>query len=95
MEGLIQFQNNLLGQLSMSWIRYLYPKLDSGGKLLGIKGLRGVGKTTLLLQYMNQSPLPANQKLYVTADHPFFYSHGLFDLAQQFYSYGGKLVVIE
>lgn len=79
----------------MSWIRYLYPKLESGEKLLGIKGLLGVGKTTMLLQYLNQSPFPANQKLYVTADHPFFYSNGIFDLANQFYSYGGKLLVID
>ncbi|WP_234364146.1 ATP-binding protein [Lunatibacter salilacus] len=94
-EELIQYQNNLLSQHSMSWLRYLYPKLDLGEKLLGIKGLRGVGKTTILLQYLGQSELPANKKLYVTADHPYFYSNGLFDLAQQFYSYGGKLLVID
>ncbi|HSI74261.1 MAG TPA: AAA family ATPase [Lunatimonas sp.] len=94
-EELIQYQNNLLSQLSMSWLRYLYPKLDLGEKLLGIKGLRGVGKTTILLQYLGQSELPANKKLYVTADHPYFYSNGLFDLVQQFYSYGGKLLVID
>jgi len=34
-----------------SYTRYLFPKLESGSKLIGIKGARGAGKSTLLLQY--------------------------------------------
>jgi hypothetical protein len=52
-----------------------------------------VGKTTLLLQYLLSSPLENQQKLYVTADHPYFYSSSLFELANQFYAYSGKLLI--
>jgi hypothetical protein len=95
MEDLYNYQNNLLNQVSLDWKRYLYPKLVPQEKLLGIKGLRGVGKTTLLLQYLLSSPLEIQQKLYVTADHPYFYSSSLFELASQFYAYSGKLLIID
>lgn len=95
MNELISYQNNLLSQVSLEWKRYLFPAMHEKEKMLGIKGLRGVGKTTLLLQFLTTSPLSAKEKLYVTADHPFFYASGLFDLAEQFYAFGGKLLVID
>ena len=52
MEELISFQNNLILQVNNRWHRYLYHELKKGERLLGLKGLRGVGKTTLLLQYL-------------------------------------------
>lgn len=95
MEDLFIFQNNLLSQISMDWKRYLFAELKSEEKLLGIKGIRGVGKTTLLLQYLKSSSLALNQKLYVTADHPYFYQNSLFSFASEFYSHGGQLLLID
>jgi predicted AAA+ superfamily ATPase len=69
--------------------------LKSEEKLLGIKGLRGVGKTTLLLQYIQSPSIQSKKSLYVTADHPYFYKSSLFDLATLFYAYSGELLVID
>lgn len=95
MEELYIFQHNLLSQISLDWKRYLFSEIKSNEKLLGLKGIRGVGKTTLLLQYLQSSPINPNQKLYVTADHPYFYQNSLFDLAAQFYSASGQLLLID
>jgi uncharacterized protein len=95
MEELISFQNNLLNQVDNYWTRYLFPNLRSDEKLLGIKGLRGVGKTTLLLQHIQSPSNQSTKKLYVTADHPYFYKSSLFDLATLFYAYSGELLVID
>jgi predicted AAA+ superfamily ATPase len=95
MEELYLFQQNLISQISLDWKRYLFSEIKAEEKLLGLKGIRGVGKTTLLLQYLISSPLTASQKLYVTADHPYFYKNSLFDLASQFYSSSGQLLLID
>lgn len=95
MEELLSFQNNLLRQINNDWHRYLYPHLKTQERLLGLKGLRGVGKTTLLLQYLAYDYPDREHGLYVTADHPYFYQHTLFDLASDWSRYGGKLLLID
>jgi len=91
MTELISFQSNLINQTNNTWQRYLYPELTKESRLLGIKGLRGVGKTTMLLQYLAYEYPEKNKGLYVTADHPYFYRNTLFDLAEEWARYGGKL----
>ncbi len=49
MQELFSYQNNLLSLTDNRWHRYLYPELKKETRLLGLKGLRGVGKTTMLL----------------------------------------------
>ena len=62
------FQMSLLKNLQTTHKRYFYEELDNDEKLLGILGARGVGKTTALLQYLKESEIPMNEKLYVSAD---------------------------
>jgi len=95
MTELISFQSNLINQTNNTWQRYLYPELTKESRLLGIKGLRGVGKTTMLLQYLAYEYPEKNKGLYVTADHPYFYRNTLFDLAEEWARYGGKLLLID
>ncbi|TVQ42871.1 MAG: ATP-binding protein [Saprospirales bacterium] len=95
MEELIQFQNSLLKNLQKGWKRYLYGHLYEDERLLGIKGLRGVGKTTLLLQFLDEYIVSNGKGLYVTAEHPFFYQQSIFDLASLWSSYGGSLLMID
>ncbi|MDZ7773504.1 MAG: AAA family ATPase [Balneolaceae bacterium] len=95
MDNLISYQNNLVEQVGHTWHRYLYPELDKDIRLLGLKGLRGVGKTTMLLQYLKYEYPDRSKGLYVTADHPYFYEHTLFDLASDWYMHGGKLLLID
>jgi uncharacterized protein len=95
MEELLQFQNSLLKNLQTGWQRYLYPQLYEDERLLGIKGLRGIGKTTLLLQFLDQYLTKNEKGLYVTAEHPFFYHQSIFELASLWSSYGGSLLMID
>lgn len=79
------------------------PKSSSGrrqigwerNRLIGIKGARGVGKTTLVLQYLKQAALPSGQSLYVSLDDLYFSAHRLYDLGEVFVRTGGRLLVLD
>ena len=87
------FQRNLLKNLKTSHKRYFYEELKSDEKLLGILGARGVGKTTALLQYLKESEIPMNEKLYISAD--WIDGESLFEIAEAFYKENGKLLIID
>lgn len=95
MQELLSFQDNLLKQTQADWFRYLYYQLPIAEKMIGIKGLRGVGKTTLLLQYLKYEWKNPETALYVTADHPYFYQNSLFELAGEWERWGGALLLID
>ena len=92
------FQNifyNLLRNLTFPYKRYLFDKIDFSEKLIGLIGARGVGKTTLLLQYLEYNPLPLNKKLYISAEFLEYSDSRLFDIAEEFDKKGGKLLVVD
>jgi len=95
MEQLIQYQANLLKSINKDFTRYAYSKLPWQSRFLGIKGFRGVGKTTMLLQYLKYELKDLSAHLYVTLDHPYFYQHSLYELAEQFYQLGGKTLLVD
>lgn len=95
MQELITYQNTLLEQTEDKFFRYLYKDFDLNQKMTAIKGLRGAGKTTLLLQLMKYRINNTSQALYVTAEHPYFYNHSLFSLAEEFYRNNGKYFFID
>ena len=70
----------MISRTDTHFIRYLYEKIDWNNRLIGIKGARGIGKTTLLLQRIKLHGDLAHS-LYVTGDHFYFAEHRLFDLA--------------
>ena len=84
----------LIGDTDTSFLRYLHDKIDWSDRLIGIKGARGIGKTTLLLQHIKLHLQP-HDTLYVVADHFYFSEHRLFDLAQRFANEGGKYLIID
>lgn len=75
--------------------RFLYQQIDFDERLIGIKGARGCGKTTLLLQYAQSTELAPQRILYVACDHPAMVDVSLYDLAQTFYQEGGELLLID
>ena len=89
----IRKQELLLSKISLKYIREKYLKyLDSNEKLVGLIGARGVGKTTLLLQYLKHN----NKKsLYLSADDVEFTNTKLYELADEFYSLGGKVLLVD
>lgn len=97
MEELVELFEQSLFMLSLTdttFVRYLYDKIDWGNRLIGIKGARGIGKTTLLLQRMKKA-LDSQTVLFVTCDHFYFSNHRLFDLAATFAKQGGKYLFID
>ena len=71
----------LLKHTSTKHVRRLYDKISWDARLIGIKGARGVGKTTLLLQRIKLAFPDASKALYVSLDDLWFASHNLMDLA--------------
>ena len=93
METLIQKQQSLLARTGLSFRRYMYDKFPWESRMAGLVGPRGVGKTTMLLQYIKEHD--ARGILYVSADDIYFSNHRLTDLADEFYKNGGKHFFID
>lgn len=95
MQELFSYQNKILGAISDIWYRSAFKTTDWSQRLFGIKGLRGVGKTTMMLQYLKYAYPDQKNALYVTADHPWFYSNTLYELITEFGKQGGTLLLID
>lgn len=95
MDELFSYQNKLLDQIPGKWMRSAFGTIDWSRRLFGIKGLRGVGKTTMMLQYIKHRYKHPDQALYVTADNPWFYEHSLYELIEEWHKNGGKLLMID
>lgn len=74
--------------VDMTFRRYLYDQINWDVRMIGIKGARGVGKTTLLLQRIRLAFANPNEAFYVSLDDFWFQSHTLDELAQWLNSRG-------
>lgn len=86
--------NKLLLETDTHFHRYMYDRINWSSRMIGLTGPRGVGKTTLILQYIKENLSPGNA-LYVTAEDFYFASHKLLELADDFVKYGGKHLFID
>jgi hypothetical protein len=75
--------------------RFLHDRIDFADPLIGIRGPRGSGKTTIMLQHAQSAPLPPDKIIYVSCDHPAMVGVKLHDLAQVFFQEGGRLLLID
>ena len=95
MEILFEFQESILRPVKNSFRRYLHNQINWNQRMIGIKGPRGAGKTTLMLQHLKfDLDLPSNA-LYITADHTWSYNHSLLETANDWYKQGGKILFID
>lgn len=94
MEQLFEYFKRKLHDTPTELIRYKYEEIEWGGHAFGLVGPRGVGKSTMLLQHI-KTQLKAKNTLYVSADHLYFTSHTLVELADRFYKMGGKHLFID
>lgn len=84
----------MLSETPVNFHRYMYERIDWSDRLIGLKGPRGVGKTTLLLQRAKEV-LDRDTTLLVNADDLYFTTHTLVDLADEFVRTGGKVLMID
>ncbi len=75
--------------------RYFYDLIDHRDKLIGIVGARGVGKTTYILNYLNELDMPLSKKLYISANDIVLSSSSLVEVAKEFSLVGGEILAID
>ena len=80
---------------NLDYKRYFFDIVDFNERLIGLIGARGIGKTTFLLQYLHSLDLPDEKKLYLSVDSIIASDMKLFDVAEDFYNIGGKVLVID
>lgn len=96
MELLFQLNDQLLGLTSTDFVRSIMDDIPWDERLVSIRGSRGVGKTTLLLQYQKLHYGINNRKaLYVSLEGAYFTRNSLVDFARQFYLQGGERLFLD
>jgi len=76
--------------------RILMDEIDWSDRMIGIKGTRGVGKTTFLLQYAKENfDINDRRCLYVNMNNFYFQGRGIADFAGEFYRKGGRVLLID
>lgn len=77
-----------LSKIDLRFKRYLYSQINWDARFIGIKGPRGVGKTTMLLQNILERYSDIDQTLYASLDDLWFASHSLIDLVDWAWQHG-------
>lgn len=80
---------------SLNFKRYMYSVIDWDVRMLCIRGARGVGKTTMMLQHIKESQMQASRALYISLDDLWFTNHRLLDLADYHFTHGGTHLFVD
>lgn len=95
MESVYRISAQLIEKTSTDIIRYLFDKIQWEDRLIGIKGARGVGKTTIMLQYIKLKIADRRKALYVSLDNIWFTAHTLVELADYHNAHGGEYLFLD
>ena len=85
----------LVKGIDLSFKRYMYNVIDWSVPMLCIRGARGIGKTTMMLQRIKEIRMRPSQALYITLDDLWFTDHRLVDLAEYHVTHGGTHLFID
>lgn len=75
--------------------RYLYERIDWDDRLIMIKGARGTGKTTIMLQRLKEEMPDPTRALYISLDHLWFSNHSLYEVAEYHCLHGGTHLFVD
>lgn len=98
MEGLdeiLRIYNRRLQGTPEGFKRYLIDKIDWRDNLIAIKGAKGTGKTTMLLQHIKESFTDKDKALYLSLDNLWFETHSINDLIEYHYTHGGTHLFLD
>lgn len=81
----------------MTFFRYLYAQINWNDTLIGIKGPKGTGKSTLLLQHIKEAfrGKDLERVLYVSLDNLWFSTNDIYDVVEYHYTHGGTHIFID
>lgn len=85
---LVETYHRKLSHISLDFKRYLYKTINWDVRVLGIKGARGTGKTTLILQRIKETYKNCDDAFYVSLDNLWFKTHNLLELIEFLHSRG-------
>lgn len=88
-----EFQQKI-ATTALDFQRYLIQTIDLKNRLIAIKGARGSGKTTAILQ-IAKTKFDLKTTLYVSLDHIYFFENKLYNLAKEFSNYGGTHLLLD
>ncbi len=92
---LYQVSNRKISMVSLDYKRPLYHIINWDNRLIGIRGPKGVGKSTLLLQHIKENFTDRSKVLYVSLDNIWFSSNSLIDLVEYHYTHGGTHIFLD
>lgn len=95
LEKLIALHQEVISTTPANIQRYLLDQINWEAQAICLVGGRGVGKTTLMCQYLLQYYQDVSEALYFSADNIYVASHGLFAIAEEYFKYGGKALFID
>lgn len=96
MDTLFRKHKMLISQVNTDIVREMMDTINWEKQLVAIRGSRGVGKTTLMRQYVKQKyGVNAGEALYCVMDSMYFTNHALLDLADRFHQMGGKHLFLD
>ena len=96
MEAFFRTHTYLVEHTNAPVHRTLMDEIDWNDRMIGIRGSRGIGKTTFLLQYAKEHFDPRDRQcLYVNMNNFYFQGHGICDFAGEFYKRGGRTLLID
>lgn len=92
LERMKEISANRIAGVSTHFVRHMYRKIEWSSRLILIKGCRGVGKTYLMLQYLNTSDL---KSVFFSLDHLFFLTNNLTEVVDTLYRDGYRLFALD
>ena len=96
MEVFYRTHNYLIDHIGNNLVRRdLMDEIDWSDRFIGIKGTRGVGKTTFLLQYAKEKFGNDRSCLYINLNNFYFQGRGIADFAGDFFKRGGRVLLID
>ncbi len=95
LESFYKTHNYLIEHLDVPVRRVLMDEINWDDRLIAIKGCRGVGKTTFILQYAKEKWGNSEACLYVNCNNFYFARHTLFDFVKTFVEIGGRCLLLD
>jgi len=95
MDKLLEKSNRIIQSVQYRYERHVIGKINWEWRMNGIIGARGTGKTTLLLQKLQQLRKEGHDVLYVRLDDLYFTDHGIYEVAEAFRKNGGEYLYMD